>query len=126
MDDLDLQGRVAVVTGAARGIGRACVEVLHEHGATVASCDRHRGEGYPASAAAQRREEEVLDVRDASAVETWIEGLVQRHGRVDILVNNAGGSFAAGVLDTSAKGESALVAENFTQVTHLVRLVAPH
>jgi 3-oxoacyl-[acyl-carrier protein] reductase len=47
-------------------------------------------------------------------------------GQVDILVNNAGGTFAAPLLATSEKGEERLVAENFTQVTRLIRLVVPH
>ncbi len=43
-----------------------------------------------------------------------------------MVINNAGGTFAAPLLDVSTKGEAALIAENFTQVTHLVRETVPH
>jgi NAD(P)-dependent dehydrogenase (short-subunit alcohol dehydrogenase family) len=55
-----------------------------------------------------------------------VEEVVATHGHVDILVNSAGGTFAAPILDVSDKGEERLVAENFTQVTRLIRLTVPH
>jgi 3-oxoacyl-[acyl-carrier protein] reductase len=51
--------------------------------------------------------------------------VIERFGRVDVLVNNAGGSFQAPFLDVSPKGESMLIAENFTSVTRLIRLLVP-
>ncbi|HEV2310334.1 MAG TPA: SDR family oxidoreductase, partial [Acidimicrobiia bacterium] len=55
-----------------------------------------------------------------------VDEVVAAHGRIDILVNNAGGTFFAPFLELSDKGEQTLVAENFTQVTRLIRLVVPH
>jgi NAD(P)-dependent dehydrogenase (short-subunit alcohol dehydrogenase family) len=48
------------------------------------------------------------------------------YGRIDVLVNNAGGGFYASFLDVNAKGQRALVDENFTSVTHFVRGCVPH
>jgi len=86
---LELQGRVALVTGAANGIGRAVAETLHRQGAAVTGVDRNpetarllEGEG---------RLGVVADVTDAEAVERAIGECVARFGGIDILVSNAGG-----------------------------------
>ncbi len=124
-----LTGRVAVVTGAAVGIGRATALALARFGADLAVCDRDvenldtladeiEGLGRRVVAAG-------LDVRDADAVAGFLATVGERFGIVDVLVNNAGGGFRAGFLDVSAKGQQSLVDENFTSVTHFVRGVVP-
>jgi 3-oxoacyl-[acyl-carrier protein] reductase len=90
---LNLSGKVALVTGASRGIGRAIASTLAAQGATVIAAARgdHAhdvvGElttkGFRAEAAS-------LDVTDPTAVEQLPGGIVQRHGRLDIVVSNAG------------------------------------
>lgn len=115
-----LTDRVAVVTGAARGIGAATAALLARCGAIVVACDRDRAVEQR-SVALHR----VIDVRDPAAVDSMIEDVRDRFDRVDVLVNNAGGSFVASFLDVSPKGEAMLVAENFTQVTHAVRATVP-
>jgi len=125
-----LAGRVAVVTGAARGIGAATAISLAAFGANVAVCDRD-GEGLAATAAAvesagRRCTAGVLDVRDGAAVDAWIATLVAEGlDRIDVLVNNAGGGFHAWFTDISPKGQQALIDENFTSVTNLVRASLP-
>jgi len=87
-------GQVALVTGAAGGIGAATARRLAEEGAVVVLVDRDgdaaeavagalRGEGHAAEAVA-------ADVTDAGAVEAFVAGAAERHGRLDVLVNNAG------------------------------------
>ncbi|MGP3912231.1 SDR family NAD(P)-dependent oxidoreductase [Nonomuraea sp. 10N515B] len=115
-DAILLTGRVAVVTGAARGIGLAIAETFAAFGAHVASCDRDTPHAEVAM---------TLDVRDQAAVEVFAQAVRERWGRVDVLVNNAGGTFHAAFADTSPRGEQALIEENFTQVTGMIRHLLP-
>lgn len=126
---LRCDGRVALITGAARGIGGATANLLRRFGATLALCDRVPEDGFTfseqADSDAASALARVLDVRDPTAVDDFVDEVVVRFGKIDLLVNNAGGSFAAEFLDLTEKGEAMLVAENFTQVAHLVRRVVP-
>lgn len=124
-----LDGRRALVTGAARGIGRATALALARFGADVAVCDRLGDElaGTVADLEAMGRSapSAVLDVRDADAVDAWVSSLESEWDALDLLVNNAGGGFVAPVDELSPKGQAALVAENFTQVVDVTRRCLP-
>jgi 3-oxoacyl-[acyl-carrier protein] reductase len=123
-------GRVVLVTGAGEGIGAATAALAGELGARVAICDRRQQPFLDTvdalTAAGVEVVAEVLDVRDADAAAAFVEATVARFGAIDVLVNNAGGTFTADFVDLSAKGENAVIAENFTQITHLVRLALGH
>ncbi|MGH9018668.1 MAG: SDR family NAD(P)-dependent oxidoreductase [Acidimicrobiales bacterium] len=127
-----LDGRVALITGAAQGIGDATARILAHCGATVALCDRLENDRFRAfedtagDDGVPRTVRRVFDVRDGDAVSDFVDEVVATCGRIDILVNNAGGTFAAPFVGLSERGEERLVAENFGQVTRLVRLVVPH
>jgi 3-oxoacyl-[acyl-carrier protein] reductase len=94
--DLGLKGRVAVVGGASKGLGRACAEVLAEEGAGVAVCSR-------TAADLERTAKEIRDRTGAAvlafpadldqhdAIRGFIAATVERFGRIDVLVNNSGG-----------------------------------
>jgi 3-oxoacyl-[acyl-carrier protein] reductase len=89
----DLTGKVALVTGASRGIGRAVAARLAEQGATVVAAARgdHAREAVDALIRLGRRAEAVtLDVTDVEALQTLPGDIVARHGRLDIVVSNAG------------------------------------
>ncbi|WP_322767037.1 SDR family NAD(P)-dependent oxidoreductase [Frankia sp. Cr1] len=92
---MTLDGRVAVVTGGSRGIGRGIVEVLLADGASVVISGRSEAKGKEALdelAVGDRAQFVPGDVRLQSDVEGLIDAAVANYGRVDILVNNAGGS----------------------------------
>src|SRR5262249_53893345 len=92
---IDLAGRVALITGASRGIGRAIAEALAAAGATVAINYRVREDAAKATLLAIERQggqaclapADVSEVREATAV---VDAVSERTGRLDILVNNAG------------------------------------
>jgi len=81
-----LQGKVAIVTGAARGIGAATARLFAQHGAQVFGIDRD-----PADPSSPQVECLQADVTEVAAIETTIEQVRERCGRIDVLVNNAGG-----------------------------------
>jgi 3-oxoacyl-[acyl-carrier protein] reductase len=90
-----LHGRIALVTGGSRGIGRACCEVLAEHGATAVvnyvKGERAANEVAEAIVAKGGKADVAgFDVADSNAVATGVDEIVKRHGKVDILIANAG------------------------------------
>jgi NAD(P)-dependent dehydrogenase (short-subunit alcohol dehydrogenase family) len=85
---VDLQGKVALVTGAATGIGKACAHTLAEGGATVVFSDRD-AERVEATAKG-KGDWLAMDVADRTGIESGVAEVLKRNGRIDILVNNAG------------------------------------
>ncbi|MEO8876408.1 MAG: SDR family NAD(P)-dependent oxidoreductase, partial [Polyangiaceae bacterium] len=90
-----LDGKVAVITGGSRGIGRACAEALAAQGATVVvnyvrGEDAARATADAITQAGGKAEISGFDVADTKVTERALEALVEKHGRIDILVANAG------------------------------------
>lgn len=89
-----LQGKVALITGAASGIGAACAERFAHEGATIVGCDLQSNglENWQtaAKAAPASSFQGELDVREEAAVSAWVESAREQFGRIDVLVNAAG------------------------------------
>jgi NAD(P)-dependent dehydrogenase (short-subunit alcohol dehydrogenase family) len=88
---VDLQGRIAVVTGAAQGIGRAIAEALVKNGAIVTISDIQDEKGRATAAELGPNVDFVrCDVSNSAQVRGLFDAVVAKHGRLDIAVNNAG------------------------------------
>ncbi len=111
-----LNGAVALVTGGARGIGRAICEALEARGAKVAWCDLD-----PAGQAGGH----LLDVRDRAAFLAWIQEVEARWGPVDLLVNNAGIMPVGPFLSHTEAADRLMVDVNIHGVLNGIHAVLP-
>jgi 3-oxoacyl-[acyl-carrier protein] reductase len=90
-----LDGRIALVTGGSRGIGRACCEILAKQGATgvvndVKAEEAARQVANAIAASGGKADVACFDVADSNAVSAAVDEIVKRHGKVDVLIANAG------------------------------------
>ena len=89
-----LEGKVAIITGAARGIGRACAELFAEHGASVVLSDIDADLTHQAAADIQSQDTDVFafpgDVTNVDFAPALIKSTLNTYGRLDAIVNNAG------------------------------------
>jgi 3-oxoacyl-[acyl-carrier protein] reductase len=94
--ELGLSGKVAMITGASRGLGRAMAQALAAEGVRLAICARSDAALEQAHDELKRAGAQVYartaDINDSAAMEAWVASTVERFGGVDILVNNAGGA----------------------------------
>ena len=105
---LDLTGKVVLVTGGTRGIGRGITSAFLSAGASVVTCSRSEVEPVPGST------HRVCDVRDAEAVTALVDAVVAEHGRLDVLVNNAGGAPSTDAATASPRFHDKILALNLS------------
>ncbi len=126
----DFAGRVAAITGAGSGIGRALAEQLARRGTHLALADidetglaetvaRCEGTGVKVSSAR-------VDVADRAAVEAWAADVVADHGKVDLVINNAGVALGATVEGVSYEDFEWLMNINFWGVVHGTKAFLPY
>jgi short-subunit dehydrogenase len=126
----NLHGRVAAITGAGSGIGRALAVELARHGTHLALSDVDEvglaetvatAEGHGVKVTSAR-----VDVADRQAVEAWADAVAAEHGKVNIIVNNAGVALGATVEGMSYDDLEWLMGINFWGVVHGTKAFLPH
>ncbi|MEO6928223.1 MAG: SDR family NAD(P)-dependent oxidoreductase, partial [Casimicrobiaceae bacterium] len=123
-----LRGRVALVTGASRGLGRHFAQLLAEHGAHVVALARD--EAALATLAGEMAERQfpltalAADVRNGASVDRAIERAVAAAGRLDILVNNAGIASTAAASETRDEDWDAVIDTNLSGAFRVARAAA--
>lgn len=130
MYELSLEGRVAIVTGAGRGIGRSIAHTFARAGADLALAARTEEEiartAEEVVALGRRAVPLVTDVADPHAVQRMVDATVSELGTLDILVNNAGAApFMAPFLETRPEGFQRYFHMNFMSVVHGMRTAGP-
>ena len=119
-----MSDKVALVTGAARGLGAAIVDEMARAGATVVGADRRVDDGAAVAEAAGASFVE-LDVTHADAWQTVVDGVVAAHGRLDVLVNNAGIIRVQRILDCAPEEFRKVVETNLVGSFLGIRAAAP-
>jgi 2-dehydro-3-deoxy-L-rhamnonate dehydrogenase (NAD+) len=121
-----LQGQVAIVTGAARGIGRGIAARLAQEGCAVAVWDRDPGAFDATAAGFEPAAVATVDVSDLASVEQAFRATMERAGRLDILVNNAGVSGpVAPVWEYPLASWDQVLAVDLTGVFYCCRVAVP-
>jgi 3-oxoacyl-[acyl-carrier protein] reductase len=116
-----LDGKVAVVTGASRGIGAAVARALDAHGVRLGLASRSGDDlGLEGAVALP------CDVRDPAQLEALVAATVERHGRLDILVANAGVGAYGSFLDLEPRHLEEMVDVNLKGTLYAVRAALPH
>ncbi len=116
-----LNARVAVVTGGARGIGKAIVEKLASEGATVVSCDM-----VEANFEQKNIIHKILNVTDREAVKIFVDDVIKEIGEIDILVNNAGITKDNLLIRMTEEQWDAVIDVNLKGVFNLTQVVAKY
>jgi 2-hydroxycyclohexanecarboxyl-CoA dehydrogenase len=120
-----LEDKIAIVTGAGQGIGRAIADKLAAEGATVAVTDldeasaKQTAAGLPGAVAIR------ADVTDRQEVQAAVDRVMQQFGRVDVLVNNAGWDKASPFVDSDPADWDRAIAVNLYGVLHTCKAVLP-
>ena len=127
MNRIDLEGRVAVVTGGASGLGLAIAERMVQSGAHCVIWD-HDGEALEALPPTLARATTIkADVSDLTSVEEAAQSTLDRHGSIDILINNAGITGAtAKVWDYPVDEWARVLAINLNGTFYCARAIVPH
>ncbi|THG85876.1 SDR family oxidoreductase [Pseudomonas sp. A-1] len=120
-DPIDFSGKVVLVTGGGKGVGRGISLGFLERGAEVVICGRNAPDSLPSHG--DRQAHFVpCDVRDVEQAERLVAAVVERHGRLDVLVNNAGGAPHANAATASPRFSESIIRLNLLAPLNLCQL----
>src|SRR5690349_12428205 len=111
---IDVEGRIAIITGGGKGIGRRLTERFLEAGAEVVICGRSEPSDDLPAGGGRTASYVQADIRDPDHVQAVVDATVERHGRIDILVNNAGGSGSVDTATVSPRFHAGIINLNLT------------
>ena len=130
LDLFRLTDRVAIVTGAGRGIGAGIAEAFAEAGADVVIASRTESQLQEVADAVTKAGRRALviagDVSERDGMQLLVDGAVKEFGRIDIVVNNAGGSMPGPFLGTTEEAFNEALRWNVTTAFNLTQLATPH
>jgi 3-oxoacyl-[acyl-carrier protein] reductase len=128
--DLDIDGKVALVTASSRGLGRASAQALAAEGARLVLCARNEGPLRDTERELTEQGAEVLamaaDIADPATPERLVAAATKQFGRLDIVVANAGGPPPGRSLDVDDDALRAALEANLMSTVRLVRAALPH
>lgn len=127
--DLGLKGKVAMITGASRGLGRAMAAALAAEGVHLSLCARGADALDRAAsdlkATGARVLSQAADVNEGAAMASWVKATIAQFGGIDILVNNAGGATVGTLLQLDEAAWHQAFELNFFAAVRLSRICAP-
>jgi len=121
-----LKDKIAIITGAAKGIGFATAKRFAEEGAKVMIADISLEAVNAAAAQIPNAEAFVVNVTDRASIQAAVDRILERHGRIDILINNAGITQDARLIKMTEAQFDAVIDVNLKGVFNCTQLVVPH
>ena len=118
---IDLTGKVALVTGGTRGLGRDIAARLQQAGCVVAVCGRNAPSDLSAGISFYK-----ADIREADQAKALVDSVVAETGRLDFLINNAGGSPASDAATASPRFVDAILKLNLVGPLYMAQAAYPH
>ncbi|MEY3719043.1 MAG: hypothetical protein RL727_964 [Pseudomonadota bacterium] len=121
-----LRNKVALITGAAKGIGFATAKRFTEEGAKVMLADLNEGAVMEAVGQLKNAEPYVLNVTDRASIQRAVDAIIAKHQRIDILINNAGITQDARLVKMTEEQFDTVIDVNLKGVFNCTQLVVPH
>jgi 3-oxoacyl-[acyl-carrier protein] reductase len=121
-----LQEKIAIITGAAKGIGLATAVRFAQEGAKVMLADINLAALEKCAAQIPNAEAYAMNVTDRDSIQAAVDAIMKKHGRIDILINNAGITQDARLVKMTEMQFDAVIDVNLKGVFNCTQLVVPH